>query len=176
MCDVSFPIRTTRGSDLSTYCGQRYRAWTARRSGDIDTALEAEAAAGAVIDKAANEGADCAAWCALIDACDELAASPGTDPADWKQLLEFPPPSRAELIARVDRALGSEAITSPEDAATLVSKGYSAIEARTWSAWILDTAADNGVRLSKALAVFDLLGPSEALDGFVSACQDGDEE
>lgn len=166
------PIFTPCDAPLHRYWSARREAHQARRAGALANALSAENRAGALLDAAANADADCTTWATLIEACDEAATAPAFDPAAWNALIELPKPTRADLIVRVNKALGHEARTSPDACCTLREKGYDADEATTWGAWIVDNADEAGASLRTAVTLFD---PDEAFDGFVTGLQDGGE-
>jgi hypothetical protein len=48
----------------------------------------------------------------------------------------------------------------------------------SWGEWIASVADNNNMRISAAYAIFQMLGETEAFDGFVTSCEDaaGDEE
>ena len=175
MSQDCLPIFTPRDAPLHRYWRARCIAHQARLDGEVANALSAENRAGAILDAAADADADCTTWATLVEACDEAATAPTFDPAVWNRLIELPKPTRAELIARVDKILGPEARTSAEACATLAQKGYALAEAQTWGAWIVDNADGAGASLCTAVTLFDMLGPDEAFDGFVTNLQDGGE-
>lgn len=175
MSQDCLPILTQRDAPLHRYWRARREAHQARLDGELANALSAENRAGALLDAAAEADADATTWATLIEACDEAASAPTFDPAVWNRLLELPKPTRAELIAKVDNELGVDARTSPEQCATLAQKGYTLAEAQTWGAWIVDNAEECGVAVRTAITLFDLLGPDEAFDGFVTGLQDAEE-
>ncbi len=42
----------------------------------------------------------------------------------------------------------------------------------SWGEWIVDQAENNGISISDAYGIWQMLGPSEAFDGFVTSCED----
>lgn len=48
--------------------------------------------------------------------------------------------------------------------------------AESWGEYIWNCAEENGVGLGKAWALFELLGESEAFDGFVTELEECDED
>jgi hypothetical protein len=42
----------------------------------------------------------------------------------------------------------------------------------TWGEWIVDQADNNGISVGDAYGIWQMLGPSEAFDGFVTSCED----
>lgn len=171
----ALPIRTQRNTPLHHYWRARREAHAARLADAELIAIAAENRAGALLDAAAEADADATTWATLVEACDEAASASTFDPTTWNSLIELPKPTRAELIAKVDNALGVDARTSPEQCATLAQKGYVLVEAQTWGAWIVDNAEEYGVAMRTAITLFDLLGPDEAFDGFVTGLQDAEE-
>ena len=169
------PIRVQRDASLHRYWRARREAHQARLDGEVANAIAAENRAGAILDRAAETDEDCTTWATLVEACDEAATAPTFAPAAWNRLIELPKPTRAERIAKVDKILGHEARTSAEARATLVQKGYVLAEAQTWGAWIVDNADEAGEASLRTAILFDLLGPGEAFDGFVTTLQDGGE-
>lgn len=59
---------------------------------------------------------------------------------------------------------------TPDEARTLTDEFGCA----SWGEYIVDQAENTGVRVGTALAIFDMLGPSEAFDGFVTSLEDAE--
>lgn len=164
-------------SAIRVYVNTRARAFKERVAGAIDRALvteqRAEDAAAEVrlrIDPEARE--DLAALFSGIEsAVDDLCAVCSEfDAPAWRALL---PDTRAGRCARettlIERSLGNELVPRKADGDVLLAKGH---DPRSWAPYIRAVAEDYGVSITKALAVWNAFGPTEAFDGFVTTLGD----
>lgn len=158
---------------IRRYVRVRREAHEFRLAGAIESALTAEGLASDYIDLAATDEHDASKWEDLIDACDDRANSPVKHPETvWTVLI---PRTRAEKRAAAVAILNKRfPVSSQEDRITLAAKGCT--DCTGWGEWIVDNADNSGLSRGRAAMLFDLLGPTEAFDGFVTGCEDADGE
>jgi len=74
------------------------------------------------------------------------------------------PEKRQALIAAINKRV--ETPTASE-LVTLRDRGCD-----SWGNYIVDTADNNGISPGEAYSIWQMLGPNEAFDGFVTSCED----
>jgi hypothetical protein len=177
--DPYTPGTTARPSEaeqidcIKRYVRARREAHAFRLGGQVDAALIAERLAGGYMNEAASNDHDHDRFERAIERCDDLASEPKARPESvWDAIV---PRTREERRASAIRILNARfGVPSTEAMESL--KAYGIADVSGWGEWIVSQADDMGCKRSKAAMLFDLLGPSEAFDGFVTALEDCDGE
>ena len=155
---------------MRRYTRARREAHEFRLTGEVDKALIAEELAQGYQAEAADGDAPFAPWERLMGLCDELATSPAIHPvAAWERIVPMTrEQKRASAIAQLNRRFP---VAEQHDRVILQELGMA--DPTGWGEWIVQNADDAGMSRGNAAMLFDLLAPSEAFDGFVTAVEDG---
>lgn len=161
---------TTPEADLMRhYARARREAHEFRLTGFIDSALTAEQIAGDYLSQAARSDAPFGPWERLMSECDTLATAPAIHPlAAWERIVPLTrEQKRRNAIAQLNRRFP---VKEQHNRQHLLELGYG--DPTGWGEHIVATADDAGMSRGQAAMLFDLLGESEAFDGFVTGCED----